>query len=375
MDKTIFVATRHAIYNQGSILQAIATEKYLEDIGYNVKIIDYVPEEERFPKIIETELKNNESWNNNFLKRFIFRFIKFFTKLVSEIRFSKYQGKYLSLTKKIRDAKKIEFYLGKNAIFCSGSDQIWGPIINGKLNKFYFLNFTNCPKISFSSSVGRVAEFGDEYIDLLQQFDFISLRDASYVNYFKERGLKKVFSILDPTMMIEPSYWMKFAKGKKIKNDYMLYYRLHKNEKMEEKALEYARKKNIKLIRISNSFEHGFLKGKNYSNLDPADFIGMIKNAKYIISDSFHCTVFSLIFNKNFITVSPGETALRVVELLKMVGLNNRYCTNLENCFDQFDECIDYNSINKKIENIRKNCSEIFKKHLYTMSEVTIKHE
>ena len=366
MNKKIFIATRHAIFNQGSILQAIASLEYFKEKGYDPYIINYVPENERFPKIIFTELHQNSKWNSNFFKRIIFVIIKFMTKFVSNVKFKNYNQKYLKLTKKFNsfeDLKKENFH---SAILCSGSDQLWGPLIDGKLHPFYFLSFSNAKKIAFSSSIGRNFHFSNEYIELLKKYEFISLRDSNYVKIFVDKGLNNTFSIFDPTMMISPQYWLNFANIRvDFKKDYLLFYRLHPNKKLERQVAIFCKNNNLKLIRISNSFEHIFLNGKNFSNISPQHFLSLIKNAKYIVSDSFHCTVFSIIFKKKFITITPGETSIRIIDLLDNLCLLDRYQSELNNMsLERVSLEIDYKDIDTKIKKLRERYDKQFISYL-----------
>ncbi len=357
--KTIYIATRHAIFNQGSILQALATQVFFKKLGFDSKIIDYVPSEERFPKIILTELKNNEKWNSNIVKRIIFVNIKFFTKLISFYKFNIYRKKYLILSKKIKSVENLKLLDNETTIMCSGSDQVWGPIINGKLCSFYFLNFSNHKKISFSSSFGRKVELPNEYLDYLRDFEFISLRDGQFVNYLDDLGLKNVFYVLDPTMMIDENYWYKFASKKIDEKHYLLYYRLHHNDTLEQEAVKFAKEHKLKLIRISNSIDHVFLSGKTFSNIDPAMFLSLIKNADCVLSDSFHCTVFSILFRKKFITICPGETSPRITDLLNRYNLNSRYAINIGDfCLNSIFDDIDYVRVFSKVHEDRELFSE-----------------
>ena len=124
--------------------------------------------------------------------------------------------------------------------------------------------------------------------------------------------------------------------------------------------MEFEEKK-LKIRRIINSYEELLLSGKSEFLVSPHRFLALIKNAKYVLTDSFHCTQFSIIFNKNFLVFSPGVTNVRINDFLSDLNLQYRIIDNHESDSTIIDEQIDYNIINKKINDNR----EIYTKYIY----------
>ena len=368
MIRDIFLVTRFNIINHGSILQTLATEEFFNSLGYNTTTINYINKKEKFPRIITETLVQNKKWNCNLLKRIIFYIIKFPSGLISHILFSKYRKKILNLSKEynsLDELKKIDF---SNALLCSGSDQLWGPIIDGDLDPVYFCAFSNEKKIAFSSSIGRSVDFSSKYLDYLKQYEFITTREESVTFYLKTKNINNSMRIYDPTLMVDEKYWYNFASKKNEKGKYILLYRLHNNPEFEKQVKIISKKKKLKVIRITNSIEDIFMFGKAKINVNPETFLSLIRDAEYVLTDSFHCTLFSLIFKKKFVCISPGETSIRISDLLAEFGLENHLIDKLTLDSLELND-VNYDQVFKTIHNQRNLYIELIKNNMEQLNE------
>lgn len=361
--KNLKVVTRFNIINHGSILQTLATQLFFNELGFKTEILNYINKKEKFPRILKETLKLNNDWNNNVIKKMIYYIVKYPTGFISHIKFSKYRKQLLNLTKEYNSIDELSKEDFTNTILCAGSDQLWGPIIDGNLDPVYFCAFSKTKKIAFASSIGRSIAFEDEYIGYLKDFSFITTREETASTYFLKSGIANCSRIYDPTLMIDEEYWYNFASLKKEKNKYILLYKIHNNPDFEKYVKEISKKKKIKVIRITNSLEDIFMYGKAKVNIKPQEFLSLIRDAEYILTDSFHCTLFSLVFKKKFVTISPGKTSVRISDFLSEFNLEHHLVD--ANSIEKFlDENIDYKKVFSTIYSNRKKYKDLVLKNM-----------
>lgn len=366
--KKIAIFTRFNICNHGSILQTLATQEILKELGYESVVVNYINKKETFPRIISESLKTNGDWNKSFLKKTIYKVIKFLSLGISLFKFKKYRKQYINLTEELNEKVDLEKYDFSEFILCSGSDQLWGPIISGELDPVYYLSFSNQPKFAFSSSIGRNVELKKEFIEYLKNYKFITVRETPTKDYLVNQGIKESYDILDPTLLINSDYWNKMCGVNKEKKEYILFYTLHKNDGLENEVRKMSRDLNLEVIRLTNCLEDCFLFGKTKLNVEPPQFLSLIKNAKYVITDSFHCTVFSIIFCKTFMVYSPGVTSIRIESLLEKLDVKDRvaYSTDI---LANVTKVINYDEINKKLKEIKENNVMLLKEKIGELYE------
>lgn len=278
-------------------------------------------------------------------------FIKLFFPINKEIRrynkfhiFTKRYIKPLYIQKK--SIKKYE-----NDIFITGSDQVWNSTF-GTFSDEFLLPFAKF-KNSYAASFGY-ENIPQNDIELfkrnLQQFENISVREEKGIELINELQIKKdVEVVLDPTMMLSSNEWEKLIHKKKLNYEYVLVFFIGKiSDENIKKIYDYSKKKNYKVINLLD------VNDKNYC-CSPSDFLFLEKNAKMIFTDSFHSTVFSIIFNKPFI-VFPREDNLvkmnsRIDTLLNTFKLKNRlYCNNKIDDYEKIDYTIANEIMKKKRE-------------------------
>ena len=246
---------------------------------------------------------------------------------------------------------------GKYDILVCGSDQIWNYDLTGS-DSNYYLSFDNkAKKVSYAGSFGKLKLNNQERSDAikyLEKFAHISVRESSgkeIVDSLFNMQLAKV--VLDPVFLLDKSEWQSIA-NKPEYNDYILLFLLHKNPNLLEFSKKLAKRKGCKIIRITNKIT--FDKEIIYlAGCGPKDFIGLIDNAQYVITDSFHATSMSLILNKQFFVGLKGKELenlnTRMFSLLEMFGFSQRIVGSCS--FDENNE-IDFSSTNEILDNKRK---------------------
>lgn len=361
----IKVITRHAPSNYGSLLQSIATTTILERLGHTCEIIDYIRDDEHGLKAVTTGLNSKQGWNGNPLKKLAYIAFRYPEEKLAEVKFSRMRRKCLKLTERCRtheDLKRL------NAdVFMTGSDQVWGPTLNGHYDEAYFLSFvTGKPKTAYAASFGRTdftPQILSEYKRLLAAYASIAVRESSAVDLLKQMGIMCAGQVLDPTLLLTGEEWSKWIK-KDIQGKYVLVYQLHNNPALSDYAVRFAQHMGLPLYRISPTF-HQIRRGGKFVYLPDVDeFLSYIKNCTYFITDSFHGTAFALNFKRQFIEILPNnKTGSRNQSILQLTGLTDRILTDYQD-FSLADKPIDYASVDDILYKERNKSIQILKELL-----------
>ena len=358
----IKVITRHAPSNYGSLLQSIATITILERLGHTCEIIDYIRDDEHGLKAVITSLNGKQGWNGNPLKKLAYIAFRYPEEKTAEIKFSRMRKKYLKLTGRCRaheDLKQLDA-----DVFMTGSDQVWGPTLNGRYDEAYFLSFvTGKPRTAYAASFGRTdftPQILAEYKKLLSTYSGIAVRENSAVDLLTQMGIPCAGQVLDPTLLLTGEEWSKRIK-RNIEGKYVLVYQLHNNPVLTDYALRFARHTGLPLYRISPTF-HQIRRGGKFVYLPDLDeFLSYIKNCTYFLTDSFHGTAFALNFNKQFIEILPNnKTGSRNQSILQLTGLTDRILTDFSD-FSMADKVIEYTLVNNILAKERQKSIAILK--------------
>ncbi len=365
--------TLHRVKNYGSVLQAYATQEILKKNNYEAELIDYYPK--RYTKLgMLRKVKNqNKYLKNSFILRLIARIIIFPSYCLRFKNFNKFVKKHLNLSKQqYRNYDELKEQLPYNDIYVTGSDQVWNSSWNDGIDECLFLNFPNIKK-----KIAYAASFGKSHLDdnekqitkeLLSKYNYISLREMSGVNICEDLGIKNTVNVLDPTLLLTANEWREVSSNKFKNEKYILVYNLNRNKKIDNYAENLSKKNGLKVKYLSYQLHELYRNGKMYCNPKVEDFLALIDNAEFVISDSFHATAFSLIFNKQFVIVYPDKFSTRLQSILNLLDLDNRVAKN-ENDLKIVDKNIDYELVNEKLDIERQKSMEWLLNNLKKMEE------
>lgn len=253
-------------------------------------------------------------------------------------------------------------------IFIAGSDQIWSPL-DKNYSPYYYLDFVNdnYKKNSYAPSIG-INEINDKYKDILKKhldtFNHISTREEQGKNLLKNVTNKNIEVVLDPTFLLSKEHYTKIASKRLIKENYLFCYFLGDKPWYRKYAENMAKKKKLKLVVLSTK-EIDNNKYLYKKNTGPSEFLSLIKYSSYVITDSFHGTIFSLIFNKEFTSVKRFDDNEKLDQNSRIYNLLSKL--NLENRFIEKDTTlskINYDKVNKLLS------KEIDKSLIYLQSIV-----
>ena len=325
------VITRHAITNYGSLLQAFATQQVIEDIGHECEIINYIRDDESYMRHEKTLLVRKPEWNRNPIKKMVYLSLRQTESILAGRKFEKEQEKYLHLTKRYTSLKELENDKPIADAYMTGSDQVWGPVENGSYDSSYCLSFTDISdkRIAYAASFGRLDMSLDVEVFFrkwLKRYNHISVREDSAIKLLKTMGIDAE-QVLDPTLLLDGSFWVQYMSPIKSKN-YILIYQIHNDKRVGEYAKKVALSMGLPLIRISTAFHQIVREGKLVWCPSIGEFLSYIKNAKCLITDSFHGTAFAINFHTPFVEILPNNnTGTRNISILNLTGLSSRVLT------------------------------------------------
>ena len=351
------VITRHGISNYGSLLQAMATQQVIEDLGHTCEIIDYIRNDESYMQHEKTLLKRKPEWNDNPVKRMMYLAVRQPAGIAAGKYFEKAQKKYLKLSKRYTTGEQLVRDRPKADVYITGSDQVWGPVENGSYDSSYCLSFTeeSDRRIAYAASFGHTdmtPELENYYKKWLSRYESIAVREDSAVEILRNMGIQAV-QVLDPTLLLDASYWSRYTQPIRA-GKYLLIYQLHNDRRLDEYAEKAAASTKLPLIRISASLHQISRKGKFVWLPETGQFLSYIKNAECLITDSFHGTAFAINFHTPFVEVLPdNNTGTRNMSILKMTGLTDRILTNV-NDTALAERKIDYTEADRILADKRK---------------------
>lgn len=343
--KKLGLCVRYDCNNYGSMLQILATQKAIEECGWQYEIIRY---DKKTPKFI---IKNLSRVFNPYFMR----------------------GKMIGIAKKIslkmhpemenRNSKRLAIfreyrnkYIGPYSSICKGfdslvqsandydavmvgSDQLWTPA--GLMTKFYNLLFVpdSIRKISLATSFG-VTEIPKDQIKLTKQYinriDFLSVREVSGQKIIKKLTEREAVIAVDPTLLFDGEEWLEiFEYEKQSEEPYIFAYFLGDNNAHRDAVEQFAKKKKLRVItcpHMDEFVERDMTFGDDQRfEVSPVDFLNLVRGAEYIVTDSFHGSVFSILNHKKFLTVNRYSDSLRkakntrIDSLFSLLGIENRH--------------------------------------------------
>ena len=254
--------------------------------------------------------------------------------------------------------------LSKYDAFVVGSDQTWRPKYVSDVT-YYYLGFVlkeaKVKRLAYAPSFGTDEwEYSPELTatckELIERFDAISVREESGVSLCKEHFGIDVKHVLDPTMLLSKEDYLTVCSLEMHDNNVLSYYMLDNSDSKMAIVNKVCSVLNLQNNRINTETENG--NAPLYERVAPSieKWISGFAHSKFIITDSFHATVFAIIFNRPFITIAnAGRGLTRFLSLLEMVGLEHRMVFNSEDITeDLLYEQIDWKSVNDKLKDKRQ---------------------
>ena len=354
--------TCHDVYNSGASLQAYALMRYLEELGNEVEIIDYKPD--YLNNHYKLGIIANPKYEKNLMLKMIYLTLKFPGRVLAlrkKIKYDHFRDNYLKVTKKrYISNSELKNNPPEADIFICGSDQIWNSKFNNGKDPAFYLDFVPQGKIKASYAASFATDRIEESVrditkERINKLDYIGVREISALNILEDLGIDNGIQVMDPVFLLSKETWLNMAYEVDKKQKYIFVYDFDGNELIKEIALKVAKKKSLKIYTVFKSdYSDKVIKG-----MGPIDFISYIKNAEFVISNSFHGTAFSIIFEKQFVVVNRKEAInTRMRDLLSVLKIENRLISENYN-FNNLIKDINYEEVNKYV-NERLEISKMY---------------
>lgn len=337
--KKIYIITIHCIHNFGSVFQSYGLLRFLQNHGYDVELLDYRPSYYRKGR--------------NVLRKMAGILMNVRAYLNQRNKYDSFINNYLAKSRPYYSFEDLKDYAEKDAVFIVGGDQLWNtyhPCGNDDAYKLTFVS--GVKKIAFGTSMGRNTFSYDELNGLqtkIRDFSFIGLREQSTVPMLAPFSRVIPCHVVDPVLLLDKEDYQDFIDIEPlIKEPYLLMYLAPKSSLLQYVVNCVAEQRGLKVVHVC-----GFTAKCRYdyflNDTGPKDLLNLIYNADFVVSASFHATLFSLLFNKQFCTLLPGEkTSTRIEDLLSYYGLENRIVRNESDCI-KLSDSIDFNPVNNEM--------------------------
>lgn len=350
-------------HNFGTAMQALGFKTYLETLGHEVQIINYrnphIEKSYRPGHLLpgstkKSKRKYNKKWLNEFFKKPYMP--------IRRSRFEKFFNEYFNLTapfstvKQLRNAK-LDF----DVVFV-GSDQIWNSTITKGLDPAFFGDFVgeNTIVASYGASIGNPEVPERElpvFAENFNRMDYISVREENAKNVFQLLTNKEIAVVCDPTFLPDKDFYKQFVSPKNpYGNKKYIYVHVHHyNSKAVElvKAAKKLSKKtglpivhNIQTAKFNNQLGTTCVAG-------PIETLNAIAHSEYILTQSFHLSVFALLFEKNFITLKRDRNNDRLENLFKKLELSEHFVEPEAELPDFKNLTVNFKEVHKKMEAMR----------------------
>lgn len=327
----IRLITFHTPKNYGAVLQAYSLMSYLKRYSDDVKIIDYNTPALRAKYPIRTK--------STTLKQFLYNILMMPSYRQKKNKYKKFDlfvSENFALTKRYESLAELINDPPEADIAVTGSDQVFNPLRKEEERKAFYLDFIpdGTEKIAYAASFGVSAVPEDKRNEIshyLKSFKAISVRENSGMGIVKDLTGRTATEVLDPVFLNDKKFWQEVAAPyKKELGSYLFYYRLMNSAESDAAARKIAKEKKLKLVVMTD----GFLKwhaDKLLRDVGPKEFLYLMDNADYIVTDSFHGVAFSLIFEKQFYFCdsNPGTNG-RGLDLLQKAGIELPDFTNIK---------------------------------------------
>lgn len=346
--KKIGILTILDVANFGTMLQAYALAKKIKELGHDVLFVDYWRKE--YTTFHKVRVFLTDATLGNVVKRFCFCLATLFFYAPLRRRLRRFVTGGYSFTNSYHSIDGLLRTPPLADMFVCGSDQIWNTVYNHGVDRAFFLDFTDKPKISYAASMG-IDRFSEsdlaQILPMLRSFRAVSVRESQSADYLRCLGLDKVCHVLDPTLLMNADEWKMAVDyaGSRQKEPYLLVYSVERlnNDFIFSLSKRLASERGLKMYVVCTTYpvrasSYGF--DRIFALADVKTFVRLLADADFIVASSFHGTAFAVNFKKDFITIVPDKYNNRIENFVSMLGLQERIVRGRD------DSCSDFPSIN-----------------------------
>lgn len=359
-------------HNYGSILQTFALQKAVQNLGYYTEIIRYCePLRTKFRRLrnFDYAISRLKIVQRKLMMTLVYRKHNHNLSMRSA-SFRSFIDSRLNFSILCNSHSELKKIVSNYDIFLLGSDQLWRP--ENLLMDYFTLNFVpdQIRKVAYAQSFGVnkiPKKMQPNYSAFLSRFSYLSCREKLGVELIKQLTNRDAKWVCDPTLLLSAENWVQYMSSDvKYDEKYVFCYFIGDNPNQRKLSMEFARQKGCKVVALIHIDEF-ILSDEKYAdytpyNIGPSQFLYLINKAEYVMTDSFHGTVFSLLFHKEFFTFNrfkngiKKSTTSRIDSLLDAVNMMDRKMP-FGLCLDnlQHASAICYEHIDEKLAEFRMN--------------------
>ena len=344
---TVGILTFTNVRNYGAVLQAYALSRIIQNMGYESDLIDYFKQEpgriinlynaidEGFLRLKHGDFldlfRKFKAYKGKFVRPMVMPAVDKQTISPIDLKFSEFEALTSKTSTPYRKDSLFEHPPAFD-IYLTGSDQVWNYRRSNDLDSFLLRFVHNDSKrIAYAASFGvdTIPSFlAKRYCDGLKGLDHIAVREDSGVELVKILAQRDAQQVVDPTLLLCETDWSSLSRSVELPDLYVLIYSLTLSTNILENALLIAGKLGAKVVMLTSSTTLHLSRDIYVpKEVGPQEFLHLFKNASFIITDSFHGTVFSLIFRRQFIYIGDkyNKQISRSRSLLYSLGLISRF--------------------------------------------------
>ncbi len=352
----IGLLTFHYAHNYGAVLQAYALKTFLSNNGHEVVFINY--RNKKIASVYNKKLPCKYSFLD-------FIHIRKIPKMIREnldtiysrsdwykqwTAFESFISRYLINEVELHDISQLSNLYD---VIIAGSDQIWNSDLTGGLDPIYFLDFdTNAKKIFYGASNGSSIippQHKEYYKKVLTNAFKVSTRESSLANNIINSLDINAIGVVDPTILLQRSDYKRLISNTECSESYIFTYFITEDPVLMDVSEFLSRVLKIEVIELHFYKRRDLKKHNQFADMGPEEFLWYIKHARLVLTNSFHGTVFSLLFHKNFYSVY--KTDARKDELLKATGCMRRHITKISDI--DLNDYIDYSQVDSMLDALR----------------------
>lgn len=376
--KKIAILTQPLISNYGGILQAFALQRVFKNNNYDAITID-----RRYNGVSSSKLLLSNIKNTIINKLKLGNGINFTSSDINYINRNPRQfiSKHINLSEVIDQNQKMVNHFKNNSydVVIVGSDQVWRPRYSPNIYDYFFgflKDNSKTKKLSYAASFGVDHwEYNENQTaivkELIQLFDGVSVREKSAVPLCKNNLDANAYFVLDPTLLLEKEDYLKLISNKSVKSTPSIFTYVLDQSGSKNDIIDFVQKtlgKEIKTNQPKEAMKKSASKNlSDYAYPPIESWIESFDHADFIVTDSFHGTIFSIIFNKPFLTIVNSERgAARFKSLLSLLDLEDRLIETYDESViaEKLSLSIDYMKVNSILKALKSDSISFLLNHI-----------
>lgn len=367
----------HNAYNYGAAMQAYGLQEAIQEMGVDAEYINYVNSHRQYiydtlyqVKVAIREKKIIRALRLLAGSGFIYARGK---------KFKDFYDLHLKKTDKVyHNSSEASELNGLYDKYIVGSDQVWNCNNNGG-DAAYLLDFVanSDQKISYASSFG-MSDIPEKYISMytnaLKGIGRIAVREVAGSQIVEKYTNRKPHVVLDPVFLAGVQTWDKLKREGKVKDEKYFFFYTNRNSQIRDFWNIGFKRDGVKSHILSS-----FVGLKDFLNpytsvrvaMTPADFLNEIASAELVVTASFHCVAFSIVFHKKFFVFLTGNRGKdeRILNLLHICGLESRIITN-EMTVEKIEQEIDYDEVDRRLQPYLDYSKEYLKHAIFSLPDI-----